>query len=339
MRKDWEIFLAHFNFKKARIITLPVLVLAILLTVFYVTFVNVRAQQENRIGEAVSVSPTLVEKDVTPGETVNLSIKVTNISSSAKTLYLTAADFIGDPKEGGAPQFVPSPAPGSFSTWIELAEKQVSVKPNERKEVSFKMNVPQNAEPGSHYGAIIVSEENPAPSGGAPQVAVTSQISSLIFAKVAGEVIEKGKTLSFSTTQGWYEYPPVNFEVRFENQGNVRTKPTGLIEIYNSAGVKEDVLQINKSFGGVLPNDTRKFEETWKPNKWLNIIPRMGLYRAEGVLTYGLPSQTEKLGSVNFWLIPYKFLGIVTGVILAVIIGFLIFLRLYAQAVIKGSRK
>lgn len=339
MKQDWEIFVTHFNFHRAKAIVIPILAALIFSLIFYLTFYNVKAQQENRINEAISLSPVLIEKDVTPGETVDLSIKITNTGNQEKTMYITPANFEGDPNEGGAPQFVTDQAAGTFASWIALSEQQVVVKANERKEVAFKLNVPKNADPGSHFGAIVVSEENPRPANSNTPVSVTSQIATLVFAKVAGEVIERGKALSFSTTQGWYENPPVKFEVRFENEGNVRTKPTGLIEIYNSAGIKEDVIQINKDFGGVLPKSVRKFEEEWGPNKWLNIIPRVGMYRAEGVITYGLPSTTEKLPTITFWLIPYKFLGVIAGVIVGAILAFIIFLRLYAKAVISGSRK
>jgi hypothetical protein len=338
MKRDWEIFTSNFDFQRAKTILLPLIAFAVFSTVLYAAFFNVKAQPTDQISEAISLSPVLIEKDVTPSESVELSIKIANSGTQNKTLYLIAADFVGDPQEGGTPKFTTEQTPDSFSTWIELPEKQIQINANERKEVAFKLNVPSGADPGSHYGAVIVSEENPKPEGTSP-VAVTSQIATLVFAKVAGEVIEKGETISFTTSKSWYEYPPVNFEVRFENQGNVRTKPTGLIEIYNSAGIKEEVIQINKGFGGVLPHSIRKFEETWNPNKWLNIIPRVGLYRAEGVVTYGLPSTTEKLAPVTFWLLPYKFIGAIAGGILIVIVGFLIFLRLYAQSVISRSKK
>lgn len=338
MKKDWEIFITHVNLKKVRALLLLIFSSLILFVVLYATFYSVRAQQENRISEAVSLSPALIEKDVTPGESVSLNVKVNNIGQAERTLFISPADFVGDPKEGGSPQFVQNPTQDNFSSWIDLPVKQIQLKANERREIAFKINVPKNAEPGSHFGAIIVSEQNPANTPG-NTVSLTSQVATLIFTKVAGEVVEKGKSLSFTTTKSWYEYPPVNFQIRFENEGNVRTKPTGLIEIYNSAGIKEEVIQINKSFGGVLPQTTRRFEETWNPGKWLNLIPRVGRYTAKGTLTYGLPSTTQDLGTITFWLIPYKALAVVAGVIIALIVGFLIFLRLYAKSVVSRSKR
>lgn len=304
---------------------------------FYLAFGQVEAQQ-SRLVQGVSVSPALIERDVQPGSNISLSLKLSNQEEKELTLFLSTADFVGDPNEGGKPQFVDNPGPNSLASWIKVQDQKVTIGAGQSREVKFDLIIPQGVEPGSHYGAIILSQDDPLKTSGT-QVAATSQIGTLIFAKVAGEVIEKGKSLSFNTTRGMYDYPPVIFEVKFQNEGNVASKPTGLIEIYNSAGIKEDVLQINRGFGNVLPNTTRKFEESWSPKKWLNIIPRIGFYKAEGLLTYGLPAKTQKLGSVGFWLIPWSFLAIIGGVVLGFILILFFFLKVYTNMVISSHDK
>lgn len=314
--------------------------IAILLTMavgFYLAFGQVSAQQ-SRLVQGISVAPALIERDVQPGSTESLSLKLSNQEQNEVTLFVATADFVGDPNQGGKPQFVDNPGPESLSSWIKIEQQKVTIGPGQSSEVKFELNVPNGAEPGSHYGAIILSQDDLTKAPGT-QIGATSQVGTLIFAKVAGEVIEKGKSLSFTTTKGSYDYPPVVFEVKFQNEGNVATKPTGLIEIYNSAGVKEDVLQINQSFGNVLPNSTRNFQEEWNPKKWLNVIPRIGHYRADGLLTYGLPAKTQKLGSVNFWLIPWSFLATVGGVILGIMLILFFFLRVYTNVVISQHDK
>lgn len=324
--------LIHRNFFVPSISVMVVLALG-----FYLAFGRVSAQQ-SRLIQGISISPALVERDVQPGTSMTLSIKLSNQEEKETTLFVNTADFMGDPNEGGKPQFTENPGPNSLSTWIKLTDQKVTIGPGQSQEIKFELSVPQGAEPGSHYGAIILSQDDPQKSPGT-QVAATSQIGTLIFAKVAGEVIEKGKFLSFTTSKAMYDYPPITFEVRFQNEGNVATKPTGLIEIYNSAGIKEDVIQINPGFGNVLPNTTRKFEENWNPKKWLNVIPRIGNYRAEGLLTYGLPAKTQKLGSVNFWIIPWSFLAKVGGVILGLVLVLFFFMKVYTKMVISQHDK
>lgn len=320
------------------------LAIVILSSPFWGDIALVTAQEpETRSLEGVTISPALIERDVIPGEELSLSFKITNNDPTDDELYLAAVDFGADPREGGSPHFydeVSSSAykstdPEPFSSWIQLTEEKIFIGAGERREFSFTIIVPEDAEPGSHYGAIVLSRQDPAnPQGLA--VGATLEIGTLIFTKVAGEVFETGQALSFATSRRWYEEPPVTLAIRFENTGNVHTKPTGVIEINNMAGVKEAVLQINPSFGSVLPGSIRRFEEDWNPARWLNVIPRMGRYRAEGLLSYGLPSTTEKLGTVDFWLIHWRFLAKVAAAISAILLVFILFLRLYARRVISG---
>jgi hypothetical protein len=156
---------------------------------------------------------------------------------------------------------------------------------------------------------------------------------------VAGNTVEEGTVLEFSTDRGWYLNPPVNFNVRFENTGNAHTKPSGLIEVFNAAGKKEAVIQINKTFNNVLPESKRVFTETWNPDPWLGFVPRIGKYTANGLLTFGLPSTTVDMGTLEFWLIPIPFILTVLAITLVVIVIILVFLRVYAQSVVKGYQK
>jgi hypothetical protein len=311
-----------------------------LLIAFWTAFIFVfnpvlaLAQTQDRVDEALSISPALIERDAAKGDILSLSLKVTNINDQQMTLYPIASDFIADPREGGSPQFVNDQDSRSFSHWVKFSENKITVLPGERKEFAFNIIVPADAEPGSHYGGIVFSQDDPTISGSTP-VAAKYQLGTLIFIKVAGEVVEKGQLISFNSSKSIYDYPPVIFEVKFENQGNVRTKPSGIIEIYNSAGIKEQVIQINKTFGGVLPRSTRRFEESWNPKKWFNIIPRIGKYEARGILTYGLPSTTVKLTPITFWIIPWKFLLLIIFIIFSLIAILALLLRLYSNYIIS----
>jgi len=298
-----------------------------------IALVTAQEPETLRSLEGVTISPALIERDVTAAEELSLSITITNNDDDSE-FYLSAVDFRADPQEGGSPQFFKSTDPGAFSFWVQFPQEKIAVRRGESKEFHFSVIVPEVAEPGSHYGAIVLSRQDPANLQGLA-VGVTLEVGSLIFTKIAGEVIETGQALSFATSRRWYEEPPVTFAIRFENTGNVHTKPTGVIEISNMAGVKETVLQINPSFGSVLPNSIRRFEEEWNPTRWFNSIPRMGRYEVEGLLSYGLPSSSQKLGSITFWLIPWRFLAKVAVVISAILLVFTLFLRLYARRVIS----
>ncbi len=303
--------------------------------------IRTRAQSSKPL-QGLAISPSLVERDANPGEVVNLNAKISNFDTKGVTLYISTADFEADPNEGGQPRFISSQNesdnPRSVSRWIKLSTSKLFIGTGERQEISYTVTVPANAEPGSHYGALIFSREDPTTVKGSG-VGATSEVGTLVFVKVAGETVERGGVVSFGTTRFWYENPPAFFQIRFRNNGNVQVKPTGLLQIYNSAGIKEEVIQINKRFNSVLPDSTRKLEEQWDPGKWFGVIPRIGRYKADGILIYGIPSKTIKLGEIYFWFVPWRFILTVIGSLMAVILGFMLFLRLYAKMAIAKYAK
>lgn len=295
------------------------------------------AQQDATNRGGILVSPALVEKDVIPGEEKSIEIKVENLTGEDIQLYLGTTDFVNDPDESGAPKYIDAPGPQSLSNWVRFSSDKIVVDANTRQSVEITLVVPEDAEPGSHYGAVVFTKEGPKTTGGL-SVGYNYEVATLLFANVAGETTDTGNVVGFETDRSWYETPPVNFITRFENTGNVVSKPLGLIEIYNIAGVKEGVIQINDKFGATLPGATRKYEVTWNPDKWLGFIPRMGRYQAEGLLSYGSPETTTKLGPVTFWLIPINAILFVCLLIFGAIILLWLLLRMYERRIIKKHK-
>lgn len=145
-----------------------------------------------------------------------------------------------------------------------------------------------------------------------------------IFARVVSpfvppgeEPVEAACAISFRTTRGWYEYPPVGFEIRFVNSGNTHLVPSGVIEIFNFRGEKVGVISINPDGEVVLPGKFHLFEEPWNFSKWCcGLLPRFGWYTAKAQFSYGSGSATVELGPISFWIIPWKVLLILLGILL-----------------------
>ncbi|MCA9391718.1 hypothetical protein KC614_00750 [candidate division WWE3 bacterium] len=302
--------------------------------------IKVSAQESDSNRGGVLVSPAIIERDVIPGEVVTLDIKIENLTDEDLQLYLGTTDFVNNPNESGSPKFVDAPGPQSLSNWVRFDNDKIVVEAHTRLPVAVRLEVPEDVEPGSHYGAVVFSKEG-SNVAGSPTVGVNYDIGTLIFANAAGQTLDKGNVLSFETDRTWYESPPVNFIVRYENDGNVVSKPLGLIEIYNIAGVKEGVLQVNEIFGATLPGSIRKYEVVWSPDKWLGLIPRMGRYKAEGLLSFGTPETTVDLGPTYFWLLPINAILFVGLVLFAIVILLWLLLKLYERRIIKkhGSKE
>lgn len=226
-------------------------------------------------GAGITISPPKFEFEIDPGGTVVGEIKIVNDEDSVLVLSSKVEDFIAG-GETGQPVFVdPSENDASISLgkWVKIQEPEISLEPNSKKKIQFTITVPENAEPGGHYGTIFF-----APPSGDGQLSVVQRIGSLVLVRVRGDVKEEGAletfgayTLSdeiisglkengktqedYDLKQGiddhlssakfeelveksFYETTPIDFRIRYRNTGNVHIKPSGKIEIFNTFGQK-----------------------------------------------------------------------------------------------------
>lgn len=314
--------------------------LCYLLIFFSATYLlNLAKNVYSQLDRKITVSPAVVDRTVRKGDSLAFNIKVTNNRDVAKTYYIFASSFKAGTDESGNPAFTDTDlGPKSVISWFEFPEKSISLRPGERKELPVKINIPGNAEAGGHYGAIILSEQNPG-NGQRYVVGVTEEVGTLVLLSLEGLKKEEGKVLDIKPAQYFFTELPVTINTRFENTGNVHLKPSGLIELFNVFGEKEAVLQINPGFNSVLPQSIRKFENLWDAPKYFGLFPRIGQYRAEGVVIYGSPEVSQKVAPFYFFLLPKKFiLTLLGGFVIFVLIVYIL-LRVYRSKVIKTYRK
>lgn len=240
----------------------------------------------------ISISPLKFELNVPSGQQTSGTVKVTNDTGKAITLYTSREDFVaGD--DSGTPSFVKPQNQGSdaysLANWITIEDKNLTLAQGETREIRFTVKVPANAEPGGHYGAIFF-----APAPDKAQVAVVQRLGALVLVEVPGEAKVSGNFESFdvgSSSGSKFEAKsefstfPIAFSTRFKNDGNVHLKPTGKIELVDESGEvlknvgKEsivspqgayvgerlvDYVPVNDGLGNVLPNSERRFESLWE---------------------------------------------------------------------------
>ncbi len=313
----------------------------------------------------VVLTPPKHEFNADPGELIKNSITITNKDTKPLILNAEVKDFVAS-GETGKPTFIDpkeNKSNISLGKWVTVNNNEtVTIEAGKKVEIPFTIQVPEDAEPGGKYGTIFFS---PPSAGG--QVAVVQKIGSLLLVRVSGEIKEegtlsvfgtydpeiKGEELESSSQDTFYEKPPVNFSVRFQNTGNVHLKPQGQIEIYNMfgqqvapAGVlsilneggveirKElvDYIPVNDGRGNVLAQSYRKFDSEWKGTPYwykeedgTKVVKfkgyPIGMYTAKLEL---IGAKGEKiLDEVKFIVFPWKeiFGGILAAIIL--IFGFM----------------
>lgn len=290
---------------------------------------------------SITIAPPLYQLTIAPGTLWKSTLRVVNTNPYPLVVHTTVADFHPNGETGNA--VFDDLSHGSavdtrlMSGWITLPSGDITVLPDRSYEIPFSIMVPVNADPGGHYGAIMVGTLPPDIAQGSG-ASVGSMLTSLIFLRVPGEVVEEGLIRDFYTAKDVVPTPEQSFALRFENKGNVHLVPQGEIVITNMWGKTRGTIKVNEasSFGNVLPGSTRKFAFEWKGEESLFDI---GRYKAEAVLSYGEQNKQSAVRTTYFWIIPWGKVGATLFTIVFLIWFFTWSIRRYIRRALQLERE
>lgn len=299
------------------------------LAVFFSFHENVQAQG-NPFGnnaEGMTLSPPLFEMTLKPGEETAHTIRITNPTKNLIELYPSAGNFAAS-GEGGEPKYeigekaIENTSPFSIANWVSFFEPKVALLPEQVVEFRFRIKVPENAEPGGHYGVVFLGTKPPDDKTDSSQVSLSTMVGSLLLVRVPGDVHEEANIDEFSIP--WFFFsPPIDFTVYLKNIGNVHVRPKGDVTVLNWRGQEETRIDVNPTKGSVLPESRRKFDALWNPEaKYFWEMP-IGRFHATLKIDYG-ENHRELSRSVIFWIVP-KWLIITVSILFLLIIILIIF--------------
>lgn len=260
---------------------------------------------------SLAISPPLFELSANPGDTLDHTIRVDNLTDQPLPISVARKDFVPMGEEGQA-AITDKQTAFSLSSWIATDTTQFTIPAKSSQVVNFHVTVPQNASPGGHFGSIVFRVAPGSVSGNG--VAVGQELGALLLLKVAGQVNEKASIASFGPTHNLWQKGPVLFDSRIKNEGNVQLEPSGTITISNLFGRK--VGTVNLDSRTILPDSIRKISGRWPGSSW------PGWYTATLSMSYG---NTNKIltTSAHFVIFPYKI--IIPILIILIVLGVFIF--------------
>lgn len=296
--------------------------------------------------KALTISPPSSDYSLNPGDKVSDVIKLYNEAPYEMTVYPIAVNFMAGDDEQGAPQFYyENDENGSYglAQWLSFDHSPITIPSGGRENLFYTITVPADGEPGGHFGGIIMSSDPPEAKGGS--VGLGAQIASIMLLRVSGDVIEQGyiEEFGFLNRKRIYSHLPVNFFVRFKNEGTTHLRPAGNAFIKNMLGLPSTSIEVNSAFGSVLPDSVRKYSFYWKKSgvnesssELMKELKNFGFgrYKATVVLNYG---KDNKIATAErtFWVLPWML--IIIGLIVLVILGFM--LKLYNRSVVKSYER
>jgi len=258
--------------------------------------------------QILSVTPPLFQLSMLPGDVWQSTIKVVNGNNYPISVYAEVVNFQAT-GERGQGKFIPiisgeeNQENTTLAEWIEINRGPFQILPEQAREIPFFVVLPDDAPPGGHYAAVLITTQ--APDGGSMAVVTSQSVTSLFFVRVEGDVQESGSIREFRTLKSFAEIPKAEFSLRFENKGNVHLQPRGNIVITNMWGTERGVIPVNyqTNFGNVLPKSIRDYRFSWESDFNISDI---GRYKAEVTLVYGDREVRNEFAVAYFWVIPLK---------------------------------
>lgn len=275
----------------------------------------------------VGIKPAIIEDKVDPKEVMSYSVELKNLGPADQIFYLSKRDIIGV-EGGGSPIFANNHSELTgyeLSEWISLEKDSLMIPAGKTETVNFTLNVPENASPGGHFGAIVVSVEPPEMRNSGASIGY--EVANIVSIRVAGEVLESAQIRQFSTKKFIHSSTNVDFLVRVENEGNTLVKPIGPMEISNMFGKKVATLQFNESLSGVFPKSTKNYELNWTSDN-----PGFGRYEAVLSAVYGDEGRKSTMSStVTFWILPMNIVGPALGILVVLFLVIYFGVRMYVK--------
>lgn len=274
-------------------------------------------------GDGLTISPPISDITISPGEKVTKTIRLSNPTDKLIEVYPKVLNFKAG-GQTGEPSFyeeTDNSSKYSLAKWVTFSDAKVALAPEQVVEYSYTINVPNDAEPGGHYGAVFFANQSDKNTESRSQVSLGSMIGSLVLVRVPGKTIESGSITSFLAAHKIYFDNNIKFDALIANMGNIHFSPKGQTVITDMGGQQVDTLKFNETGGNVLPDSSRKFSNSWNSNKFL-----LGAYTAKLNLSYGTEGKSLN-ASYSFWVIPLWVVAVAALVLLlliAVIVYFIV---------------
>lgn len=276
------------------------------------------------------LEPAKVDVSLDIGSSTIKNVTITSRIKGTTSFKVEVEDMIGT-KDPNQPIILlgSEKSPYSFKDYLVPDVDEFKLDFGQKISIPVKIAIPKNFSPGGYYSALLITNQpskEDLESGGARTV---SRVGAEFFIRVKGEAKVEGKLSDFNiarsddvnkTAKSLFTSGPFLFQVLFENSGNVHLAPYGQIEIKNIWGGTVGQTKLDAYFS--MPNSLR-----YRSVEWSNDF-MLGRYTATLKLNRSYDQKIDTQ-TIAFWVIPWKILLVVFGVILFIVICVSLFFRFF----------
>ena len=136
--------------------------------------------------QGLAITPALLELEADRGSSYNLEVSLLNDSDGADYKIKTLLQGFVAGADEGVPVVTDLPQDSKYLNWVDFKESGFTIKQGEKTVSNIVVNIPIDAQPGSHYLALTYAVENEEKSveGQKPVVRINQRIAALLFLNI-----------------------------------------------------------------------------------------------------------------------------------------------------------
>ncbi len=246
---------------------------------------------------------------IEPGKTYTSTFKVKNTGREAfrYRIGFSAYAVEGDNYE---PVYDKPSSYIEISDWITVSKATGELESGKEDEITYKINVPEDAHGGSQSAVIVVEMLNPDSDKNSTAVETVQQVGYLVFGNVDGDTTRTANILENKIPSFIFD-PPIVATSVVENTGNVYTNASYTLQVFPLFGNEEIyTTEENPELKVIFPETKRYSEVAWEG------APALGIFRVKQTIKiFDEVSEVEKL----VFLCPLWFIAIILLLIFLII--------------------
>lgn len=241
--------------KIAFLVIAPILILAL-----HIGFLshNASAQQT----KSISIAPLREESEVRPGLAHDGVLLIKNSGDKTQRIDLSAETF-NVINQAYDYVFVPDT---TEAKWVAFEKTSLTLNPGKSVTVSYRVNVPIDAEPAGYYLALFAL--NRPATGSTGGVSSTERVASLLYLTVLGDATRAGNLVTLQSPTVIFDRG--NWSATIQNTGSLHFRSTYKTSIQSVFG---NQLTSTEDSRLILPNSVRLIDSD------LSLPPILGLYK------------------------------------------------------------
>jgi len=218
----------------------------------------------------LSVSGALMSADVTPGETLTRTIKL-SIGSSDQAMDMSVQVYgMGQSVDGSYVLLdaAHDTSPFSARSFITIDKSSIHLDPGGIESETVTIQVPQDATDGGKFAIIYFASQPVANNQG---IGIVSAINALVFLTVKDSQLTQTGKIAGITTGDITNGKPITINTTFQNTGNTYFKVEGSVEVTTDNGFILEDFPIPLTDSSVIPGMSRDLEAIYTSGSGLPV--------------------------------------------------------------------